>query len=1268
MIALSGGYRLAYLESQSHLAFCAARCCRIWQEMTIPLIGIAPWGIISQRAHMDPRANVPGGVSSSANKLKKKAAKYQYMSKTDPTSQVSRCGDKGSIPLEPNHTHFIFHDDGTEGTFYTETDLRSTFEDFIARGAPANQPDIDGSSPDIDGTSLFGNDEDGDKFLAPPMVVLVVGGGPGSFKMALQSLEKQRPVVVIADSGGAAKDIFDYVTKGELDPTLPRKYSESMIQGLGSSGRIDKAQSAVDVAMQYLPKIKELGQREVGVQKSTMLTFFSLSKDFSEYSNTVDDFSTLILNAILSDCESTGDAVVHAVRWRNHHVIRKQLEISTESDPQGIARAFQNALLGRDHSAIRVLIQYNVDVRFVSLAALVKREDENERTKVPYTWENTAWWLNAWQNSPFYNSALVQRLMGYRGPKGSKGGKSSSVTPSFDLEEVLKIRFTDTKVKPMPDQIEQWVKEDNDERRTEKQNGMRPGEWMQDELNDIAVAQAMRNKEDTRTYEEIKEGIKEESKASGGIIDPKVYPAPRFLKTDWADLMCWAVCERQPDIAELLWVKTREPLRYAIWASQIAGHLATLENTAIGQETCREHAATYESWAVSLLDQCSDHELAAKMLCVTHETYGRQQSALDDATDPTVDPRSWRTHNLISAPHTRTLVIQAFDGDFPGSMIRIKPRNEAVPWWKIAAQIIFFFLPIIELQERSLSKSGSTTDKAEADAEEAEAIKSRTHKAGDDSDSDSDEEGDKEKKRRKLSRARTAGLDDDDLGGAIWFWLKPVKSLWRLNLFFKIPRVSFFLKGVFYTAYVFLFVYLRIGLPMRQTPSWMRETGMLDLSSDTLELDFLLCAWSFMRLLEEFQPLLLIYEGWSSADVRRDYLGKWLTNSIEIVIVGLAATTTTTRLAISTIASDAEPFQLLLAAIQFVDALLMIMFLSRFVSMMSVFRGVSILTISLSKMAPEIMTWGFLIIFPTLGFSLAFTMILPSQVYLKSDARWPFFIPFWGLLGDLDIDTMSEMTPVDSYFADHFAHALLWIYMFVATIVLVNLLIAQMSSSYAKVEEAASQFHNWAYMELVRDSKDQLSPWQPPLNIVQLATYFSQWLCGGCRNPKHDTPKGFRWNPDSIAESKFVMESQRKFAIRSIKKRKAHEEGSVDNKVEQIMDQQKEMENQVEQITETIGAFLETMRKQNGRASPTKGAGAAADAKHREALLKSPTSSKAVKPKLAPLASAPGGAPAGAPGGAPASPGTEQALKRLDEGKMLTAEERARLESQAEKK
>ena len=58
-----------------------------------------------------------------------------------------------------------------------------------------------------------------------------------------------------------------------------------------------------------------------------------------------------------------------------------------------------------------------------------------------------------------------------------------------------------------------------------------------------------------------------------------------------------------------------------------------------------------------------------------------------------------------------------------------------------------------------------------------------------------------------------------------------------------------------------------------------------------------------------------------------------------------------------------------------------------------------------------------------------------------------------------------------------------------------------------------------------------------------------RWLCGGCVKPKHDKPKGFRWDTDSITESKWVVDQQRKFATRSIKKRKEQEEDSVDKKV-----------------------------------------------------------------------------------------------------------------------
>ena len=167
-----------------------------------------------------------------------------------------------------------------------------------------------------------------------------------------------------------------------------------------------------------------------------------------------------------------------------------------------------------------------------------------------------------------------------------------------------------------------------------------------------------------------------------------------------------------------------------------------------------------------------------------------------------------------------------------------------------------------------------------------------------------------------------------------------------------------------------------------------------------------------------------------------------------------------------------------------------------------------------------------LILFPTIGFSLAFTVLMPAQILYATDARWPFFMPFWALLGDFDIDAVSEFTPEDAWWSDHLTHALLWAYVFISTVVFVNLLIAQMGQSYSDVLEAAFQYHNWTYMELVRDAKDQLSPWQPPLNIWEIWTYYWMRLRGGCRRPRHETPKGFRWDTD-VAHGRQVIQMQR---------------------------------------------------------------------------------------------------------------------------------------------
>ena len=495
---------------------------------------------------------------------------------------------------------------------------------------------------------------------------------------------------------------------------------------------------------------------------------------------------------------------------------------------------------------------------------------------------------------------------------------------------------------------------------------------MQDELDDISVRILLRNKAEKRNYEEIKDEMRAMHRRSGdedrlGVVQK--YPAPKFLKTDWSDLMLWAVCQGEIEIAQSLWVKTREPLRYAVWASQIAGHLSHLENTANGQEEWRELALQYENWAVELLAECplTDHELAAKMLCLTMESMGREQSAMDDATDPM--STQWRSYTLISAPHARTLVLQAFDGDYPGSNIRIVPSTKQVGWWQIALQILVFVLmlpiKIVDLQMRvNIDDDDNSTTRGDGGKVEMDARamqKSRTMTlpeasttgGGDDDDDDDETDGETDggedysksssstRKRRNSRKKSSKDLreDDQNITKTVWTCCEKVTPLSRLALFLRIPRVTFFLRFVCYTAYVILFVYKRVGI--LEAAPWMTSSGLMKVEYDMTE--WILWFWSLMRFLEEFQPLLLTYEGWSRVDVLRDYVGEWQKNFVKVINVAGLLITTSMRLVIAQVQdedSTMEDWKITLSAIQFMDAIQMIFLFFGYISMLSVFRSV----------------------------------------------------------------------------------------------------------------------------------------------------------------------------------------------------------------------------------------------------------------------------------------------------------------------------------------
>ena len=53
----------------------------------------------------------------------------------------------------------------------------------------------------------------------------------------------------------------------------------------------------------------------------------------------------MLLDAILSDCDSTVDAIMHAVKWSEPSTIDAQLQISKAVDRKGLTRAFESALI-----------------------------------------------------------------------------------------------------------------------------------------------------------------------------------------------------------------------------------------------------------------------------------------------------------------------------------------------------------------------------------------------------------------------------------------------------------------------------------------------------------------------------------------------------------------------------------------------------------------------------------------------------------------------------------------------------------------------------------------------------------------------------------------------------------------------------------------------------------------------------------------------------------------------------------------------------------
>ncbi|CAL1527369.1 unnamed protein product [Lymnaea stagnalis] len=143
-------------------------------------IGIAPWGYVKGR-HVLESYNGQG--------------KFNAFYRT--SNQILH---KQPVPLNPDHTHFIFVDDGYRYRYGGVADFRSKFERKIAT-------------------------EKSEGGLGIPLVLLLVEGGTDAIQDVSVSLAEGIPVVVCAGTGRAA-DILAYAFKNTITQNTTRSMSD----------------------------------------------------------------------------------------------------------------------------------------------------------------------------------------------------------------------------------------------------------------------------------------------------------------------------------------------------------------------------------------------------------------------------------------------------------------------------------------------------------------------------------------------------------------------------------------------------------------------------------------------------------------------------------------------------------------------------------------------------------------------------------------------------------------------------------------------------------------------------------------------------------------------------------------------------------------------------------------------------------------------------------------------------------------------------------
>lgn len=671
-------------------------------------------------------------------------------------------------PLDPYHSHFLFADAGDDkvGEFGHEIETRTHLEEELCQGS-ANAEEHSGHCV---------------------MILLVVGGGPNTLKTVIYMLEMRRPVVILAHSGGAAYDIYEYMMHDGKLPTNDIKPDPGERDG---GNKYKARQAYCEQVRTDLPRARELGEVRAGLYNHPLITFFgtedlimSIDDRPADAYQVQSGFDTFILDAILSNVKVPAEALMHAVTWRDPELVRRQLEVVVKSKRNNhdvLTEVLLEALCsyGRDPTdrsleCIRLLIGFGAEVKDIEYNDLFNPVYFNAEAKFL---RDLADRHDARQNGGMgFIASSKKKADAFALVMVEAGLASDQKEPTASMNRRLRLQ---RRVQEMRMRV-----------RTRKKSTS--GQHIQPVLN--------------HRFQSFSFFVLETLGSDSGYrTHLRARTALNMNDVMFTDLMLWSVVAGHYKLSRELWLHTGKPLRCALISRRLCYRLKALRSMSAGDELM-ELANEFESWAVGLLNTVDEQSDALEMLtCVEarrdpHSNSGKalgllgktpqwvslwKESVLDEAAK---SPNPSR--RFLSQPHCQYVLSRYFVGSYRGSQAAI-PVDAHM--FTIAVNSLFHFLNLfcLGMLPEPIKTSTPRFPTLLKDSEEA-----------DDVDDDDDDEVD------DVDVNFTAESMDKALRRRRCFSLK----LW--TDYFLIPKVKFTMHAMFNFVCLTMLV-LFICLPRR---------------------------------------------------------------------------------------------------------------------------------------------------------------------------------------------------------------------------------------------------------------------------------------------------------------------------------------------------------------------------------------------------------------------------------------------------------------------